>query len=440
MGRSLSLALYLAINARLTGWAERKIAARLAEGKEDPERYGERLGRPGAPRPDGPLIWIHAASVGEALSVQELIRRLHEDRPDTTMLLTTGTRTSAELLASRLPRGALHQFAPIDTKPAVEGFLNHWQPDLAIWIESELWPRMIHDTDARGIPMMLMNARMSPDSYSKWRWMRGLAKALLGRFRRILTQDEQTMRRLRRLGAPIARMRTIGTLKEGAQVLPFSESEHSAFLAEADGRPIWLASSTHEGEEALMSTAHHHLVRKTHRLLMVLVPRHPERGPEIAATLRAEGWDVAVRSAGDVIDLDTQIYLADTLGELGLWYRVAPVSFIGGSLVEVGGHNPFEPAALGSAIIHGPHVFNFVDIYRRLAEAGACRSVDSSEALAETVDELLAPHRAASLAHAAWEVSSRGAQVTDLAVSEVLEQLDKAETDSAARRIAAPAS
>lgn len=440
MGLSLSLALYLAINARMTGWAERKIAARLAEGKEDPERYGERLGRPGVPRPDGPLIWIHAASVGEALSVQELIRRLREDRPDTTILLTTGTRTSAELLASRLPNGALHQFAPIDTKPALEGFLDHWQPDLAIWIESELWPRMIHDTDARGIPMILMNARMSPDSYSRWRWMRGLAKALLGRFRRILTQDEQTMRRLRRLGAPIARMRTIGTLKEGAQVLPFSETEHRAFLAEADGRPIWLASSTHEGEEELMSTTHRHLVRKMHRLLMVLVPRHPERGPAIAEALRADGWDVAMRSAGDEIDLDTQIYLADTLGELGLWYRVAPVSFIGGSLVEVGGHNPFEPAALGSAIIHGPHVFNFVDIYARLAEAGACRSVDSPEALAEAVDDLLAPHRAASMAHAAWEVSSRGAQVTDLAVSEVLDQLDQAEAESATRRIAAQGS
>jgi 3-deoxy-D-manno-octulosonic-acid transferase len=378
--------------------------------------------------------------VGEALSVQELIRRLREERPETTVLLTTGTRTSADLLASRLPPGAIHQFAPVDTKPALAGFLDHWRPDLAIWIESELWPRMIHDTHARGIPMILMNARMSPDSYRRWRWMRGLAKALLHRFRRILAQDDQTARFLRKLGAPLDRMKTIGTLKEGAQVLPFSEAEHAAFLAEADGRPIWLASSTHEGEEALVSTAHRLLVRKTHRLLMVLVPRHPDRGPAIAEALRAEGWDVAQRSTGDEIDLDTQIYLADTLGELGLWYRIAPVSFIGGSLTEIGGHNPFEPAALGSAIIHGPHVFNFVDIYSRLAEAGACRIVDSPETLAETVDDLLAPHRAATMAHAAWEVSSRGAQVIDLAVSEVLDQLDRAETEADARRLAARAS
>lgn len=427
MPRSLGLALYLAVNSRLSGWAERKIAERLVAGKEDPERFRERLGETDRPRPEGPLIWIHAASVGEALSVQELIRRLREERPEATILLTTGTRTSADLLASRLPQGALHQFAPVDSKPAVTGFLDHWRPDLAIWIESELWPRMIHDTAARGIPMLLMNARMSPDSYKRWRWLRGVARALLGRFKRILAQDEQTLRFLSRLGAPADRTRAIGSLKEGAQVLPYSETLYKDFLDEADGRPIWLASSTHPGEEAMVSAAHRVLVRKTHRLLMVMVPRHPERGPEIAEALRAEGWDVAVRSEGEGVDLDTQIYLADTLGELGLWYRIAPVSFIGGSLTEVGGHNPFEPAALGSAIVHGPHVFNFVDIYTRLAEAGACRVVQNPDTLASTLDDLLAPNKAASMAHAAWEVSSRGAQVTDIAVSEVLTQLDDAE-------------
>lgn len=427
MTRSLGLSSYLALNACMTGWAERKIAERLKDGKEDPDRYGERLGRPGLPRPDGLLIWMHAASVGEALSVQELIRRLREERPEVTILLTTGTRTSAELLATRLPPGALHQFAPVDSKPAIAGFLDHWKPDLAIWIESELWPRMIHDTAARGIPMMLMNARMSPDSYNRWRWLRGVSTALLSRFQRILAQDTQTMGLLNKLGAPQDRIRTIGTLKEGAQLLPYSEAEHAAFLAEIDGRPLWLASSTHPGEEELMSETHRSLVRRMHRLLMVLVPRHPERGPQIALDLRAEGWEVSLRSAEDDIDLDTQIYVADTLGELGLWYRLAPVSFIGGSLTEIGGHNPFEPAALGSAILHGPHVFNFADIYDRLTQAGGARLVDGPDDLAEAVDDLLAPHKAATMAHAAWEVSSRGAQVTDIALSEVLNQLDAAE-------------
>lgn len=427
MTRSLGLAAYLALNGCMTGWAERKIAERLQEGKEDPQRFGERLGKPGMPRPDGLLIWMHAASVGEALSVQELIRRLREERPEVTILLTTGTRTSAELLATRLPPGALHQFAPVDTKPAISGFLDHWKPDLAIWIESELWPRMIHDTAARGIPMMLMNARMSPDSYNRWRWLRGVSAALLSRFQRILAQDTQTMGLLSKLGAPQDRIRTIGTLKEGAQLLPYSEAEHAAFLAEIDGRPLWLASSTHPGEEELMSETHRSLVRRMHRLLMVLVPRHPERGPQIALDLRAEGWEVSLRSAEDDIDLDTQIYVADTLGELGLWYRLAPVSFIGGSLTEIGGHNPFEPAALGSAILHGPHVFNFADIYDRLTQAKGARLVEGPDALAEAVDDLLAPHKAATMAHAAWEVSSRGAQVTDIALSEVLNQLDAAE-------------
>jgi len=427
MKRPPGLALYLALTARANRWADRKLAGRAAQGKEDLARLPERKGLSRRARPDGSLIWMHAASVGEALSVQELIRRLTEERPDVTILLTTGTRTSADLVATRLPPQAIHQFAPIDTRDAVQHFLDHWRPDLAIWVESELWPRMIHDTAARGIPMALINARMSEDSARRWRWLRGTARALLQRFELLLVQDKATARNLTMLGAPQDRMQVVGTLKEGAQVLPFDEAERDSFLAALDGRPRWLASSTHPGEERVVAEAHRLLTRKMHRLLLILVPRHPERGPEVADALRAEGWDVALRSAGEPVEFDTQIYVADTMGELGLWYRVAPVSFVAGSLSEVGGHNPFEPAALGSAVLHGPHVFNFADIYQRMAEAGAARLVRTGEGMAASVEELLSPEKAASMAHAAWEVSSRGAEVTDLALNELLTLLEDAE-------------
>ncbi|MDJ0858125.1 MAG: 3-deoxy-D-manno-octulosonic acid transferase [Dinoroseobacter sp.] len=417
----------MALTARASRWADRKLAQRLAEGKEDPDRLGERKGQTDTQRPEGSLIWMHAASVGEALSVQELIRRLTEERPDVTILLTTGTRTSADLVATRLPPQAIHQFAPVDTGEAVNMFLDHWRPDLAIWVESELWPRLIHDTAARNIPMALINARMSQESARRWRWMKGTARTLLSYFSIILVQDQATGKHLSALGAPDDRMQVIGTLKEGAQVLPCSEEDREAFIKATDTRPRWLAASTHPGEEAVVAAAHKLLVRKMHRLLLILVPRHPERGPEVAKMLREDGWEVALRSADEPIEFDTQIYVADTLGEMGLWYRVAPISFIAGSLEEIGGHNPFEPAALGSAILHGPHVKNFADIYQRLAEVGAARLASTPEGLAASVEDLLSPDKAARMAHAAWEVSSRGAEVTDVALNEVLTLLEDAE-------------
>lgn len=430
MRRPFGLSVYLALTARAERWAARKLEKRLAEGKEDPERLGERTGHASVPRPDGPLIWMHAASVGEALSVQELIRRIAEERPDVTILLTTGTRTSADIVATRLPRQAIHQFAPVDTRDAVQRFLDHWRPNLGIWVESELWPRLIHDTDARGIPIALINARMSLESARRWRWLKGTAGYLLSRFSLILAQDQSTGRHLQSLGANPEALQVIGTLKEGAQVLPYDENERDAFVKEIDNRPLWLAASTHPGEEGVIAEAHGILVRKMHRLLLILVPRHPERGPEIAAMLRGAGWEVALRSADEPVEFETQIYVADTLGEMGLWYRIAPVSFVAGSLQEIGGHNPFEPAALGSAILHGPNVANFADIYQRLAEAGATRLAKTSEGLAASVEDLLSPDKAARMAHAAWEVSSRGAEVTDLALNEALTLLEEGEAQA----------
>lgn len=423
MGHSIGLALYLAFSERATGLAERKLRARLAAGKEHPERFPERMGRASRPRPEGRLVWFHAASVGESLSILEVVRRLLDCHQDLSVLVTTGTLTSAEMMAERLPDRAFHQFAPLDALPFVRRFLDHWCPDMAVWTESELWPGMIHETRRRGIPMLLINARMSRDSVRNWRWFPGFAKSLLGRFNHVLAQDDLTARSLRRLGLPRDRVEVTGTLKEGSAALPCDESERARLAAHLSGRPIWLAASTHPGEEELVAMAQRQAARAAQRLLLIIAPRHPERGDDIAAMLRSQGWNIAQRSRDEEPGQNTEIYVADTLGEMGLWYRLAPVTFLGGSLVEIGGHNPFEPAALGSAIIHGPHVFKVADIFARLAAVGAVVEVNSADALARAVVEVLSPDKAAAMAHAAWEVSSAGAEVTDRALALLCEHL-----------------
>jgi len=422
---SLALSAYLAFSARAARFAERKLASRLAEGKENAERLDERRGIAGMARPEGEIVWFHAASVGESLSLLELIRRMIEERPDLHILVTTGTVTSADVMQARLPEGAMHQFIPVDVLPWVRRFLDHWQPDLAVWTESELWPALITETRARGIPKVIINARMSRASHDRWRFLRGMARSLLEGFDEAHVQDDLTAAYLRRLGLPGERLHVTGTLKEGAAALPADEGERQRLAGHLNGRPTWLAASTHEGEEEKILEAHRQALRINPRLLLIVVPRHPHRGNEVAQLIEAQGLRFARRSAGALPDPDTAVYLADTMGELGLWYRLAPISFVGGSLEPVGGHNPFEPAALGSVILHGPYVSNFSDIFQRLTEAGAARLVSSPGSLAEAVNDLLNPDRAAVMAHAAWEVCSAGAEVTDKALDMLFDYLDR---------------
>lgn len=423
MGRSLTLALYLALTARADGYARRRLDRRLADGKEDAERVGERLGKASLPRPPGTLVWFHAASVGEMLSLIELIRHLGEERPDLRFLVTTGTVTSAAMFARRAPERAMHQFAPLDTRNAVRAFLDHWRPNAAIWTESELWPTMMVETHARGIPMMLVNARMSDASARRWRVFRGAAKSLLNRFAQVLAQEDRTAAALVRLGLPKDRVTVTGTLKEGATALACDDGERAILAAAVGQRPVWLAASTHPGEDEIVAAAHRKVMRAAHGALLIIAPRHPERGTQIARELAAEGFRVAQRSQGQNLERETQVYVADTLGDMGLWFRLAPVSFVAGSLEPIGGHNPFEPAALGSAVIHGPHVTNFADIYQRLGEAGAAVQVTDADSLAEAVIRVSAPDVAAQMAMAAWEVCSAGAEVTDRVAEAILARL-----------------
>jgi 3-deoxy-D-manno-octulosonic-acid transferase len=424
--RSLLLAVYLALSRNLGWLAHRRLRQRLEAGKEDPRRLGERLGQASLDRPEGRLIWFHAASVGESLSLIELLRRLRKDRPEIVCLVTSGTLTSASILAVRMPEGCIHQFVPLDVLPWIDRFLDHWTPDLAVWTESELWPAMICRAHRRGISMILINARISQRTFQRWLWLRGTAASLLNRFDRILAQDELAGKQLVRLGADPRTLMVTGSLKEGATPLPHDEAELARVRGSLGGRPVWLAASTHEGEEKAVIVAHRAAVRAFPRLLLILVPRHPERGRELLSLLRAEGFRVARRSAGETVTDDCDVLLADTLGELGIWYRIAPVCFVGGSLDEIGGHNPYEPALLGSAILHGPHVRNFAEAYEKFADAGAAVEIRDGSEFARVLVSTLSPDRAANMAATAWDVCSKTAEVTDQVERVILDILDEA--------------
>ena len=421
--RSFALWCYYQLMKRADRHVERRLRSRLLMGKEDPERLEERLGISLAERPTGNLIWFHAASVGESLSLVELIKRISSSQPDYNFLITTGTITSAKLILSRLPSNAVHQYIPVDTPKAVEKFLDRWRPSLAIWTESEFWPNLISFTSARDIPMILINARISEKSYRRWRFFKKSLKNLIEKFNYSLIQDKKTVTYFSKIGISSNNFELTGTLKEGSAALPHSETEQVEISKQILNRPVWLAASTHEGEEKLIAAAHRHASKASQGLLLIIVPRHPERGLEIASILTKENFKICLRSKKDKISSDTQIYIADTLGELGLWYRIAPVSFVGGSFVPLGGHNPFEPAALGSAILHGPYVENFKEIYNRLNVAGAAVKIEEASELGVKLIETLSPENAAKLAQSAWEVSSNGAEITDRAIKLIYENL-----------------
>jgi len=407
-----ALGLYRGATRLLDPVIDLYIRRRLARGKEDPTRIGERLGHPSQTRPAGTLVWVHAASVGEALSVAPLIERLLQRLDDGHVLLTTGTVTSARLAAERLPARALHQFVPIDRPAAVQRFLEHWRPDLALWVESELWPNLIAGTQMRGIAMALINGRLSARSATRWQRAGGLARYLLSGFTLCLAQSAGDAARFTALGARA--VHCPGNLKDAAPPLPADSAALASLTAELADRPRWLAASTHAGEETLVGTAHRAVRTRHPALLTLLVPRHPERGGAIAEALARQGLNVMRRSAGEPIAAETDIYVADTLGELGLFYRLAGIAFVGGSLVAHGGQNPLEPARLDCAVLHGPHMANFAPAVAALAAAGGAVAVTDANALTTALGALLDdPAARARCADAASRVAVAGGDVLD---------------------------
>jgi 3-deoxy-D-manno-octulosonic-acid transferase len=359
------------------------LRRRAENGKEDRTRQGERYGIAGIPRPAGDVLWMHAASVGETNAVLPLIERLLAARKNLTILLTTGTVTSAGLAAKRLPARALHQYLPLDSTSYVRRFLNHWRPTIAILTEQEIWPNLILEAHARGIRIALINARMSKRSLARWQSKPESAKALFGRMDAILAQNDQLAQALTALGA--TNTSALGNLKLDAPLLPIDKAAATALRAALANRPSFLAASTHPGEDAIVADAHCLLRQSLPNLCTIIVPRHPHRGVEIAADLTARGLAVAVRSQGQLPGPGIDIYLADTIGELGTFYSVSGIAFIGGSLVEKGGQNPIEAVRHGASVLVGPWRSSFDDIYDPLLAAGGAVEVQGAEDMAQHV-------------------------------------------------------
>ncbi len=408
------------------------LKKRLRRGKEETSRFHERLGKPTTPRPDGALVWMHGASIGESLSMLPVISEIVSRANAPTVLVTTGTVTSARLMRERLPEGAIHQFVPVDRIPYVEGFLDHWKPDVALWWESELWPNLVTETHHRKIPMILVNARMSPPSFLRWQRWSSLARALLGCFRLVLAQSDSDVERFKTLGA--ADVQRMGNMKFAVPALPCDEATLAEIRSRTGLRPMWLAASTHAGEEEIVWQVHQKINKDHPDLLSIIVPRHPDRGAEIAAMLRQQGASVAVRSNSEPVTPETNIYLADTLGELGLFFRLSPIVFMGKSLVPAGGQNTIEPARLGAAIIIGPHYWNFDEITKSMAAAGGLKIVADADALADAVTmDLSQPAQAQARAHAAYEYVENESKVLELFMDRITPFLDAAEGAQNAR-------
>ena len=363
------------------------LKRRLKRGREDAQRFDERFGIASLARPDGALVWMHAASIGEAFSVLRLIERITETAAQPHVLVTTGTVSSARLLAGRLPPRAFHQYVPVDHPEWVGRFLDHWRPNAALLVESEFWPTLMTETRRRGIPMALINARISNRSFRGWQRFPSVIRPLLEGFEIALAQDAETAERLIALGARSVAMP--GNLKFAAGPLAADPNELRTMGRLLGERPRWLAASTHEGEEAIAARAHLLLRERFADIVTMIAPRHPHRGETIAKALENQGLVVSRRSLGDPIGPATDIYLADTLGELGLFYRLASVVLVGGSLIPRGGQNPLEPARLGAAVLFGPHMDNFAVVGNEMESAGAAFTVRDEVSLDETVARLL---------------------------------------------------
>jgi 3-deoxy-D-manno-octulosonic-acid transferase len=410
------LSLYRLATRALEPVAPLLLKRRAAKGKEDPSRLNERLALPTVARPDGKLVWLHGASVGESLSILPLVERLTAERPEATILVTSGTVTSAELLARRLPTGVIHQFVPVDTPGGARRFIAHWRPDLAVFVESELWPNLLLAAKAGGARLALVSAKLSDKSFDGWRTRPFAAHLLFSGFDLILAQDARAAERFTSLGG------TVGgeaDLKFGSAALPVDAAELARLKAVLEGRPLLLAASTHEGEDEIVLDAYAAL---PDRPRLVIVPRHVERGLAIAEAARSRGLSASLRSLDPTAT--SEVTVADTLGELGLWFRLADLAVVAGSLVPgIGGHNPLEPARLSCPIVSGPHVENWLTAY---AELSAVEGVTLADAgvLSQRLAAALADPAAGKVQaeRAAAFVEARDAEARD-GLSRIIELL-----------------
>ena len=378
---TLSLGLYRAATGLLEPIAPSLLASRARKGKEDPTRLAERLARAKVARPEGPLVWLHGASVGESLSILPLVERLRAERPEVAVMVTSGTTTSAALLARRLPAGAIHQYVPVDAPGAARRFIACWRPSLAVFVESELWPNLLLEAKAAGTRLALVSAKLSDRSFARWKKRPDAARQLLSGFDLILAQDARARERIEALGGKVGGE---ADLKFGAAPLPVDEGELARQRAMFAGKPILVAASTHPGEDEIVLAAYESMADRPH---LIIVPRHIERGPSIAEMAGRRGFSARLRSGGGQAG---SILIADTLGEMGLWYRLANLALICGSLLPgIGGPNPLEAARVSCPFVRGPYVENWESAYEALAEAGSRNLVGVTD-LGQNLDECLA--------------------------------------------------
>ncbi len=388
------------------------LGIRYLKGKEDHARFNERLGLCRKKRPAGTLFWMHGASVGECLSMLPLVRKILAENPTAHVMVTSGTVTSAALMADRLPERAFHQYMPVDFPWAAKAFVKHWHPTAVLWFESEFWPNMLKSIHAKKIPLILLNGRISDRSFRRWQKMPGFIQALQSLFTLSLGQTKEDARRLSVLGAPESAC--VGNIKYAAGISPFDPVELQKIKDCMGNRPSWTMASTHANEEEQGVGVHQTLVKTFPDVLTIFVPRHPNRADSIEAMCRKNGLTVARRSRGELPTADTSVYLADTIGEMGLLYQLSDLVFVGGSLIPFGGQNMLEPMRLGRVVFIGPHAFNFREI---VAEGKADESLFEVEDAAALAEKLLChlknPEQNAAIAERASVLASSQMGVLD---------------------------
>ncbi len=423
MTDSFGLTCYLLVSRHAAGVARYVARSRLRRGKEHRERFLERFGQPSRERPPGPLVWFHGASIGEAKSVATLLADLRNTRRDLSFLLTTGTVSSAEVLANEMPPYAMHQFVPYDVVPAIQRFLQHWQPSVGVWLESEFWPAHIYETHNRGIPLILLNARISRKTVRKWSFAPRFSQAMLRRFYRVHVQNEEARRYLSTMGLESTKMEVTGALKKASASLPYDADELRIQMGNIRNKRVWVAASTHAGEEVIALRAQRLLREKRDNVLLIIVPRDIGRTDEILSVALDHGFNPGVRSKGQTLSRSDNVYIADTWGELGLWYRLSQASLVGGSMVPTGGHNPYEPAICDCAILHGQYTHNFPDAYQDLHSSGGSILVESPEELADAVEAAMEPEKHKQLVASAQQLFSGSSEPIERAADLILSLL-----------------
>ncbi|HGG06288.1 MAG TPA: 3-deoxy-D-manno-octulosonic acid transferase [Aliiroseovarius sp.] len=418
----------LRIQKRRRGEAKalQRLQVARDNGSEHPSRWRERLGEDSRPRPDGALVWIHVGDEQTALDFVPLITRIRLDRDELSFLLTTHVFDPDEPLIKILPESCIHAYLPDQDCPGLEAFLNRWKPDVCLWADASLKTRIIEKTAEQDIPMFIVNVSMPDESQNKFRWFPGAARKALRPFQRMLTVDGRSARNLKKLGLSDSQIEVLGVVHEGPPPLECVQQERDDMAEQLAARPVWLAAGVSQAEEDHVLVSHRKVSRRSHRLLLILVPDDPSHGPDLAKRLVREGWVVGLRSDGQDIALDTQIYIADIEGEMGLWYRLAPISFLGQTMEPVTDRqsDPYEATALGSAVLHGPNLGAYAQHYARLHAAGAARQVHDEKSLTGELEYLSTPDKVAEMARAAWEVSTSGAEVSDRIISLITTALD----------------